>query len=202
MHHRICNWLYNASTLQIALVFYKILTCIMIVAFMLELPFIYQMITYKWFVLVKCFAAVNAVLLFEHLYWYIYHLITSFIPRITFEDEENYDIVTKINPDEIEFKEIMEFIYQEEWFPVWKTKEQFWLSVQQIKQIGDDLESVWILVRGPNNARVLNTEINRSVVDELIADVNVSINKINWTFIQTNSWYDTLPSMIKQASAN
>lgn len=48
-------------------------------------------------------------------------------------------------------------IINNNWLPTTETRNEFWLSHDQIKKLGDNLERVGIFTRGKNNARVLAT---------------------------------------------
>jgi len=201
IHHRICDWLYNANVLQIVLIFYKLIACIMITALLFELPFMYEIIIYENFVYVKTFAAINIIILFDHFRWHIVSLRTTYAPQIIFENEDTYVSSEKIDLHELKLSDVIHFIYDQWWFPVTKAKEILWLTVQQIKQIGDDLEEIWILIRWINNARVVNEDIPREVVEEVISSKDISAQEIATSLIQQWNVYTSLSSAINQLSS-
>lgn len=51
-------------------------------------------------------------------------------------------------------------------------KMKFGMSPKDFKKIGDNLERVGVLVRGENNARILNKNVTRDVLEKIFACSN------------------------------
>lgn len=196
---RIHNRIAQAHVMQFVLVLYKTIAIVMVIALFRQLEFMHQLIIYKDYVIVKCFAAINGILFFEYIRTYLVPFVTSWAPRISFDDDETKPFSTKIAQDEVLLSDIVTFIYEKGGFPVIEAKEQFGLTVPQIKKLGDELEDVGVLVRGPNNARLINPDITQETIQKLLADLHVTIDKLDGTFVETNGNYQSLPILIKQS---
>lgn len=91
--------------------------------------------------------------------------IRKIIPHIEFlqpKENEPKDAI-----DGIEKSDLISFILQNKWFPFMNAKMKFWMNPKEYKKIGDNLERVWILIRGENNARVLNENVTRETLENI-----------------------------------
>jgi hypothetical protein len=67
---------------------------------------------------------------------------------------------------------LIDFLLKQNWFPFVIAKSKFWLFPKEYKKIGDNLERVWILVRGENNARILKQNVDRELLEKIITKSN------------------------------
>jgi hypothetical protein len=74
--------------------------------------------------------------------------------------------------DWISQTDLISFLLKQNWFPFVIAKSKFWMFPKEYKKLGDNLERVWILVRGENNARVLKSKIDREYLEKVITKTN------------------------------
>lgn len=91
--------------------------------------------------------------------------IRKLIPHVEFmqpQEKEPKDAI-----DGVEKSDLISFLLDHKWFPFVNAKMEFGLSPKDHKKIGDNLERVWILVRGENNARILNENVTREMLENI-----------------------------------
>ena len=96
--------------------------------------------------------------------------IWKLIPHVEFmkpEEKEPKDAI-----DGVEKSDLISFLLDHKWFPFVNAKMEFGISPKDHKKIGDNLERVWILVRGENNARILNENVDREMLEKIFTCSN------------------------------
>ncbi len=91
--------------------------------------------------------------------------IYKLIPHVEFmqpQEKEPKDAI-----DGVEKSDLISFLLDHKWFPFVNAKMEFGLNPKDHKKIGDNLERVWILVRGENNARILNENVTREMLENI-----------------------------------
>ena len=69
--------------------------------------------------------------------------------------------------DGLEKKDLISFLLKYKGFPFMNAKLEFWLNPKEHKKIGDNLERVGVLIRGENNARILNEKVDRETLEKI-----------------------------------
>ena len=96
--------------------------------------------------------------------------IWKLIPHVEFiqpKENEPKDAI-----DGFEKSDLISFLLDQKWFPFMNAKMKFGMSPKDFKKIGDNLERVGVLVRGENNARILNKNVTRDVLEKIFACSN------------------------------
>ena len=96
--------------------------------------------------------------------------ISKIIPKIEFlqpKENEPKDAI-----DGVEKSDLISFLLKHKWFPFMNAKMQFGISPKDFKKIGDNLERVGVLVRGENNARILNENVTREILENIFTCSN------------------------------
>ena len=96
--------------------------------------------------------------------------IWKLIPHVEFmqpQEKEPKDAI-----DGVEKSDLISFLLKNKWFPFMNAKMQFGISPKDHKKIGDNLERVGVLVRGENNARILNENVTRETLEKMFTCSN------------------------------
>lgn len=122
------------------------------------------------------FAIVNAYVFFDKIISAILY-IRKHRPKFTLDLSDFQSKKQSMNSNEnlidwISQTELISFLLKQNWFPFVIAKSKFWLFPKEYKKIGDNLERVWIIVRGENNARVLKDKIDREILEKIICKTN------------------------------
>lgn len=122
---------------------------------------------FAWFILLNAYAFFDSIIS-------AFFILFDKLPKITFDFDDLISKKTTISStkemiDGISQQDLIEFILKHNWFPFTIARSKFWLFPKDHKKIGDNLERVWILVRGENNARVLKENIDRQTLEEMIS---------------------------------
>lgn len=91
--------------------------------------------------------------------------IWKLIPHVEFMQPKENEPKDAI--DGVEKSDLISFILKNKWFPFVNAKMQFGLNPKEYKKIGDNLERVGVLVRGENNARILNENVTREMLENI-----------------------------------
>ena len=106
--------------------------------------------------------------IFINLFWFFDTILSGIskfwqiIPKFELEKPETKDHLDGMNKSNL-----IDFIIQKNWFPFMDAKKQFWISPQDFKKIGDNLERVGILTRGENNARILKQWVTPELLQKI-----------------------------------
>lgn len=112
-------------------------------------------------------------LLFVNLFWFFDTVVSvvlklwHMIPKIEIEKPTKKDAIDWLNKSNL-----IEFLIDKNGFPFMDAKKQFWISPQDFKKIGDNLERVGILTRGDNNARILKQWVDRELLQKIFTCEN------------------------------
>lgn len=87
------------------------------------------------------------------------------IPHVEFMQPKTTEPKDAI--DGVEKTDLISFLLDNKWFPFVNAKMQFGMSPKDFKKIGDNLERVGVLVRGDNNARILNEKVDRETLENI-----------------------------------
>lgn len=64
--------------------------------------------------------------------------------------------------------DLIDFLLKNNGFPFINAKNELWLNAKEYKKIGDNLERVWVLTRGENNARVLSENTTKDILKKIL----------------------------------
>lgn len=93
-----------------------------------------------------------------------FYNVVNFIFSIRFwkgKENELIDGVTEKN-------ELIDFLFKYNGFPFVNAKNELWLNAKEHKKIWDNLERVWVLTRGENNARVLSENATKDILRKIL----------------------------------
>ncbi len=142
----------------------------------------------KWFIGINCIMFLDIVLVRVGRAW---------LPSISFSEEEG--VAGSIEPLDgtVMLSDVLHFVLEHDGFPIAKARELFGLNVPKLKDIGDALEDVGFLVRGPNNARLVAPGIDRSSILAIIDQHDIPVEQFGSSFVQTASGsYKSLASSL------
>ena len=106
--------------------------------------------------------------IFINLFWFFDTILSGIskfwqiIPKFELEKPETKDHLDGFNKSNL-----IDFLIKKNWFPFMDAKKQFWISPQDFKKIGDNLERVGILTRGENNARILKQWVTPELLQKI-----------------------------------
>lgn len=111
--------------------------------------------------------------IFINLFWFFDTIVSALfkiwqmIPKFELEKTTSKDALDGLNKSNL-----IDFIIEKNGFPFMDAKKQFWISPQDFKKIGDNLERVGILTRGDNNARILKQWVDRELLQKIFTCEN------------------------------
>lgn len=142
----------------------------------------------KWFIGINCIIFLDIVLVRVGWDW---------LPSISFSEEEGVSWNTIAMDGPVMLSDVLQFVLENDGFPIAKARELFGLNVPKLKEIGDALEDVGFLVRGPNNARLVAPGIDRSSILAIIDQRDVPVEEFGSSFVHNGSGsYQTLASSL------
>lgn len=115
--------------------------------------------------------------------WWLQDLSEVFTPVERDDDEL----------DGIPHTELLHHLFTVKSFKRDDIENKFVIPRYKVQEIGEGLERVGVLVRGPNNSRVLNEEFSRADVASIVKNANCS-RELKPLFREKNNGFTSLPS--------
>lgn len=164
----------------------KIISIILFWVLLIKPDLAYQCMIWKQFIIVKIVLLIFSIMFIDQYMEYIlviYKKIKERSKKISFEKTIDW----------VKTRDLVDFIFQCNWFPANEFLDTFHVSKDVYKKLGDNLERIWVLTRWSKNARIIWSLYG-------IDDVYTILEKINDSSTLSTPLVQTGPTSYSFAS--